>query len=55
MPLQNSSRNLSGTTFFATYVGSSMNPTLREPEIIEIISYDNRPIRFPFAHFYGGF
>ena len=28
--------------FFAVYVGSSMDPTLREPEIIEVIPYDNR-------------
>jgi SynChlorMet cassette protein ScmC len=31
--------------FFAVYVGPSMNPTLREPEIMEIMPYDNRPIR----------
>lgn len=31
--------------FLAAYVGSSMNPTLREPEIMEIIPYDSRPLR----------
>jgi SynChlorMet cassette protein ScmC len=31
--------------FFAAYVGPSMNPTLREPEIMEIVPYDNRPLR----------
>ena len=30
--------------FFAAYVGPSMNPTLREPEIMEIMPYDNRPL-----------
>ena len=31
--------------FFASYVGPSMNPTLREPEIMEIMPYDNTPLR----------
>ena len=31
--------------FFAAYVGPSMNPTLREPEIMEIVPYDSRPLR----------
>jgi len=31
--------------FFAAYVGPSMNPTLREPEIMEIRPYDGRPLR----------
>jgi SynChlorMet cassette protein ScmC len=31
--------------FFAAYVGPSMNPTLREPEIMEILPYDRRPLR----------
>jgi SynChlorMet cassette protein ScmC len=31
--------------FFAAYVGPSMNPTLREPEIMEILPYDSRPLR----------
>ncbi|MCX5824440.1 MAG: hypothetical protein NTY86_13280 [Deltaproteobacteria bacterium] len=31
--------------FFAAYVGSSMNPTLREPEIMEIMPYAGRPLR----------
>jgi signal peptidase I len=36
---------VSGSMFFASYVGSSMNPTLHEPEIIEIMPYDSRPSR----------
>ena len=31
--------------FFAAYVGPSMNPTLREPEIIEILPYESRSLR----------
>jgi hypothetical protein len=31
--------------FFAAYVGPSMNPTLREPEIMEIRPYASRPLR----------
>jgi len=31
--------------FFAAYVGPSMNPTLREPEMMEIVPYDNRALR----------
>ena len=31
--------------FFAAYVGPSMNPILREPEIMEIMPYDSRPLR----------
>ncbi len=31
--------------FFAAYVGPSMNPTLRQSEIMEIIAYGNRPMR----------
>jgi hypothetical protein len=31
--------------FFAAYIGPSMNPTLREPEIMEIMPYDSRPLR----------
>ncbi len=34
-----------GTLFFAAYVGPSMNPTLREPEMMEIAPYDKRPLR----------
>jgi hypothetical protein len=34
-----------GSMFFAAYVGPSMNPTLREPEIIEILPYGGRPLR----------
>ena len=38
--------------FLAAYVGSSMNPTLREPEMIEVIPYDNRPLRVGDVIFY---
>ncbi len=31
--------------FFAAYVGPSMNPTLRESEILEILPYGNRPLQ----------
>lgn len=31
--------------FVAAYVGPSMNPTLREPEVMEIVPYDSRPVR----------
>lgn len=31
--------------FFAAYVGPSMSPTLREPEMLEIIPYGNRPLQ----------
>jgi hypothetical protein len=31
--------------FFAAYVGPSMNPILREPEMMEIMPYDSRPLR----------
>lgn len=34
----------SGDIFFAAYVGPSMNPSLREPEVMEIMPYGNRPI-----------
>jgi hypothetical protein len=30
--------------FFVAYVGHSMNPTLREPELLEIVPYSNRPM-----------
>jgi SynChlorMet cassette protein ScmC len=33
------------TMFFAAYFGPSMNPTLREPEMMEIMSYGSRPLR----------
>ena len=45
MPYQNNNRNIPGAVFFAAYVGSSMNPTLREPEIMEIKPYVGRPLR----------
>ena len=34
-----------GIMFFASYVGPSMNPTLREPEIMEIMPYGSTPMR----------
>ena len=43
--MQNSNKNVPGAMFFAAYVGPSMNPTLREPEIMEIMPYDSRPLR----------
>jgi hypothetical protein len=39
------SRNTPGTLFFAAYFGPSMNPILREPEILEIVPYESRPLR----------
>jgi len=45
MPFQNSGGNASGGKFFAAYSGSSMHPTLRELEIMEIRPYDRRPLR----------
>ena len=41
----NNKEKPSGTVFFASYVGPSMNPTLREPEIMEIMPYDSTPLR----------
>lgn len=35
----------SGALFFAAYIGPSMNPTLCEPEILEIVPYGSRPIQ----------
>ena len=40
-----SSGDTLGTSFFAAYVGPSMNPILSEPEMMEILPYDNRPLR----------
>ena len=31
--------------FYAAYAGPSMNPTLREPEVIEVMPYAGRPFR----------
>jgi SynChlorMet cassette protein ScmC len=45
MPLQNNNRIVPRAIFFAAYVGPSMNPTLREPEIMEIMPYVSRPLR----------
>ena len=44
MSFQNSNGNVPGAMFFAAYVGPSMNPTLREPEIMGIMPYDSRPL-----------
>lgn len=44
MPLQNSNVKDSGGILYAAYVGPSMNPTLREPEVMEIMPYCNRPM-----------
>lgn len=41
----NNNGNSPGNMFFAAYVGPSMNPTLREPEIMEIMPYDSTPFR----------
>ena len=45
MSFQNSDGNVPGTMFFAAYSGPSMNPTLHEPEIMEILPYNSRPLR----------
>ncbi len=45
MPLQNNHGKIPGAMFFAAYIGPSMNPTLREPEIMEIMPYDRKPLR----------
>jgi signal peptidase I len=37
--------NNPGAMFFAAYVGPSMNPTLREPEMIEIMPYGSSRLR----------
>ena len=44
MSFQNSNGNVPGAMFFAAYVGPSMNPTLCEAEILEIMPYDSRPL-----------
>ncbi|CAK0759740.1 S26 family signal peptidase [Gammaproteobacteria bacterium] len=41
----NQKLNIPGAMFFASYIGPSMNPTLLEPEIMEIVPYENRPLR----------
>ena len=41
--MQNHNDNVSGAMFFVSYVGPSMNPTLHEPEILEIMPYGSRP------------
>ena len=33
------------TMFFAVYVGPSMSPTLSEPDLMEVVPYDERPVR----------
>lgn len=41
MSLQTNSETAPGAMFVAAYVGPSMNPTLREPEMMEILPYGN--------------
>jgi SynChlorMet cassette protein ScmC len=43
--LQTNNENIPGAIFFAAYIGPSMNPTLREPEIMEVRPYGGRPLR----------
>jgi len=43
--MKKNSQDIPGATFFAAYVGPSMNPTLREPELMEIAPYGDEPIR----------
>jgi hypothetical protein len=44
--MKNNNGNLSGAVFFAAYFGPSMNPTLRAPEIMEIMPYaGSTPLR----------
>lgn len=45
MRFQNDNGKVPGAMFFAAYVGPSMNPTLREPELMEIMPYDRRCLR----------
>ena len=40
----NSSRHFPEAANFAAFIGSSMNPTLCDPEIMEILPYDNRSV-----------
>jgi hypothetical protein len=42
--MQNSDRTGTEGMFFAAYSGPSMNPTLREPEMMEVVPYNNRPV-----------
>ena len=45
MSLPPNSENSTGAMFIAAYSGPSMNPTLREPEMMEILPYGNLPPR----------
>jgi hypothetical protein len=45
MPRHNRSESISGAMFLAAYIGPSMNPTLHEPELMEVRPYNNRPVR----------
>lgn len=45
MPLQSHNGEIPGEKLFVAYIGPSMNPTLREPETMEILPYDGRPVR----------
>ncbi len=40
--LQKNIGNVPSSVFFVAYAGPSMNPTLREPEVMEIMPYDSR-------------
>jgi SynChlorMet cassette protein ScmC len=43
--LQSNNEKVPGAIFYAAYVGPSMNPTLREPETLEIMPYGSRSLR----------
>jgi SynChlorMet cassette protein ScmC len=45
MPPLNHNGATPGDSFFAAYIGPSMNPTLCEPELMEISPYGRRPLR----------
>jgi len=45
MPLHYSSGRNTGDLLLAAYSGPSMNPTLREPEMVEIMPYGSLPVR----------
>ena len=43
--MQNNNGKVAGVMFFAAYAGSSMNPTLSGPEIMEIMPYNGRSLQ----------
>ncbi len=45
MSRRNRNEIASGAMFLTAYVGPSMNPTLREPELMEVVPYHHRPIQ----------